>query len=163
KRDLVSSENDTNYLTTNDNDVSTNSNEANKRINSTNGKFSIQKMIRQGFSSWRTRRKPPSLSTPTPSSVSTNMSTPPPIPSSNARYMTTDNDVSQVQQSTTLSIITADSNQTLPQRIIVTEQIPPLQARSKSIDTATLDFDRPPPPPPPPPNIRGYIQSPWTN
>jgi hypothetical protein len=160
KRDLISKENGTNYLTPSDNDLSANSNETLKRINNTNGKFSIQKMIRQGFSSWRTRKKPPTLSTsPPPSFISTNTSTPPPISSSNGHNMTSDNDVSQIHPSTTIRSVSVDSvsNQTSPQRIIVTEQISPSPARSNSVDNVTVDFDRPPA------NIRGYIQSPWTN
>jgi hypothetical protein len=161
KRDLVSSENGTDYLTPSDNDLTTNSNETSKRMNNTNGKFSIQKMIRQGFSSWRTKRKPtPSLSTPPPSSISTNLSTPPPlIPSSAGCNMTTDNDLSQVHPSTTVRSLSIDSvsNQTPPQRIIVTEQIAPSSAKSNNVDSVTVDFDRPAT------NVRGYIQSPWAN
>jgi len=158
KRDLISSENGTNYLTPTDNDLTTNSNETTKRINNTNGKFSIQKMIRQGFSSWRTKRKLSSTSTPSAPSMSANTSTPPPlISSTNGRNMTTDNDLSQVHPSTTIRSVSIDSiaNQTSPQRIIVTEQITPSPARSNSVDSVTVDFDRPST------NHRGYIQSPW--
>jgi hypothetical protein len=154
KRDLVSPQNGSNYSTSTDNDASTNSNETSKRINNTNGKFSIQKMFRQGFSSWRTRRKlPPSLSTPPSSSLSTNISTPIPNSSSTTHRMTPDNDLSQAHPSTTIRSVSIDSMS--PQRIIVTEQIAPTTPRSTSVDSVTVDFDRPPT------NIRGYIQSPW--
>jgi hypothetical protein len=150
KRDLASP-----HSTSSDNDVSTNSNETSKRINNTNGKFSIQKMFRQGFSSWRTRRKlPQSLSTPPPSFLSTNTSTPPTISSSTTHRMTPDNDLSQTHPSTTLRSASVDSMS--PQRIIVTEQIAPIPSRSTNSDNVTVDFDRPPTV-----NVRGYIQSPW--
>jgi hypothetical protein len=156
KRDLASP-----HSTSLDDDVSTNSNETSKRINNTNGKFSIQKMLRQGFSSWRTRRKlPPSLSTPPSSSLSTNISTPPPISSSTTHRITSDNDMSQTHPSTTIRSVSVDLIS--PQRIIVTEQIAPTLSRSTSVDAPTVDFDRPPPPPTTTTtNIRGYIQSPW--
>ena len=159
KRDFLPSGNGTDYLTPVDMDTTTtNSNEPTKRVTNTNGKFSIQKMIRQGFSSWRTRRKPPSSSTPPPpSSVSINTSTPPPPSSSSERSITTDNDLSQIHPSTNIRSASVDSitNQTSPQRIIVTEQISPATARTNHADNVTVDFDRPST------NIRGYIQSPW--
>jgi hypothetical protein len=158
KRDFVPAENGSDYLTPVDMDSTTNSNEPTKRVNNTNGKFSIQKMIRQGFSSWRTRRKPPPLSTPPPPSfISTNTSTPPPPSSATERSIITDNDLSQVHPSTTMRSISNDpsSYQTSPQRIIVTEQIAPASVRTNNADGVSVDFDRPPT------NTRGYIQSPW--
>jgi hypothetical protein len=73
--------------------------------------------------------------------------------------MTTDNDLSQVPSSTTTRSLSVDSitNQTSPQRIIVTEQIAPSPPRSNNVDSATVDFDRPPA------NIQGYVRSPWAN
>ncbi|CAF1104654.1 unnamed protein product [Rotaria sp. Silwood1] len=159
KQDIIPSENGSNYLTPSDMDSTTKSNETTKRTNNTNGKFSLQKMIRQGFSSWRTRKKPPSLSTPPTSTISTNISTPPSPPSSTGRYMTTDNDLSQVHPLTAQRSMSNDivSNPISSQRIIVTEQIAPATIRSNSVDCPTVDFDRPST------NIRGYIQSPWAN
>ncbi|CAF0926615.1 unnamed protein product [Rotaria sordida] len=159
KHDIIPSENETNYLTPSDIDSTIKSNETTKRINNTNGKFSLQKMIRQGFSSWRTRKKPPSLSTPPTSTISTNFSTPSSPPSSTKHYMAMDNDLSQTHPSTTIRSMSTDlvSNPLSSQRIIVTEQIAPPTIRSNSVDCATVDFDRPST------NIRGYIQSPWAN
>ncbi|CAF2465426.1 unnamed protein product [Rotaria sp. Silwood2] len=156
RHDIIPSENGTNYLTSSDMDSSAKSNETTKRVNHTNGKFSLQKMIRQGFSSWRTRKKPPSLST---STIPTNISTPSSPPLSTGRYMTTDNDLSQVHPSTTIRSISTDltSKPMSSQRIIVTEQIAPSTVRPNTVDCATVDFDRPST------NIRGYIQSPWDN
>ena len=152
KRDLASP-----HSTASDNDVSTNSNETSKRINNTNGKFSIQKMLRQGFSSWRTRKKlPQSLSTPPPSFLSTNTSTPPTISSSTTHRLTPDNDLSQTHPSATSRSASVDSIS--PQRIIVTEQILPIPSRSTNLDNVTVDFDRPPTATA---TVRGYIQSPW--
>ncbi|UJR23101.1 hypothetical protein I4U23_026124 [Adineta vaga] len=155
KKDVISTENGTNYLTPSDNDTMSNSNEPTKRINNSNGKFSIQKMIRQGFSSWRTKRKLSSSGT----HPSTNSSTPPPTQSSTSRSMTTDNDLPQVHPSTTTRSLSVDSitNHTSPQRIIVTEQITPSSPRSNQTASTTVDFDRPST------NIQGYIQSPWAN
>jgi hypothetical protein len=73
QQDVIPSENGANYSTPSDNDSTTNSNETTKRINNTNGKFSIQKMIRQGFSSWRTKRKLSSASTPSAPAMSANL------------------------------------------------------------------------------------------
>ncbi|CAF0859287.1 unnamed protein product [Adineta steineri] len=159
KRDVVPIENGTNYMTSSDNDSTINSNDATKRISNTNGKFSIQKMLRQGFSSWRTKRKLSASSGHPSPTISTNTSTPPPPSSSTARCMTTDNDLSQVPPSTTIRSLSVDSisNQTSPQRIIVTEQIAPSSLRSNNVDSTTVDFDRPPT------NNQGYIQSPWAN
>ncbi|CAF0990671.1 unnamed protein product [Adineta ricciae] len=159
KRDVVPVENGTNYMTPSDTDTMTNSNEATKRISSSNGKFSIQKMIRQGFSSWRTKRKLSSSGTHPSTNVSTNTSTPPPPQSSTARSMTPDNDQSQLPPSTTTRSLSVDSisNQTSPQRIIVTEQISPSSPRLNHTDSTTVDFDRPST------NIQGYVQSPWVN
>jgi hypothetical protein len=159
KRDFIPAENGNNHLVPSDTDSNTSSNEPTKRIADTNGKFSIQKMIRQGFSSWRTRRKPPSLSTPPPqqASISTNTSTPPSPPSSTGHYMSSNDDPSQTHPSTSSRSVSVDSisNRTTPQRIIVTEQIAFSPARSNSVDSVTTDVDRPPT------NTRGYIQSPW--
>ncbi|CAF5147358.1 unnamed protein product, partial [Rotaria magnacalcarata] len=158
KRDLMPPENETNYLTSTDMDSTPRLNETTKRVNNANGKFSIQKMIRQGFSSWRTRKKPPSVSSSTPTTLSTNISIPSSPPASSGRYVTTDIDLSQVNPSVTnMRSLSTDltANQTPPQRIIVTEQIPASSIRSNSVDSATVNFDGSTR------NVRGYIQSPW--
>lgn len=162
KNDFVPSENGSNHVTTSDIDSTTNSNETTtKRTSNTNGKFSIQKMIRQGFSSWRTRKKPPPppVSTPSSSNMSTHVSAPPSPPSSTGHFRTADNDTSEVRPSTTLRTVSTNStsNSTVPQRIIVTEQIAPASNRPNSVDNVTLDFDRSSS------NTRVYIQSPWAN
>jgi len=167
--DFLPTDNGTNYLTassTYDTESNSNIHEPSKRINNPNGKFSIQKMIRQGFSSWRTRKKPPSMSTPPPpqsssNTVYTNSPTPPPSqpPSSTGRYMINNDDLSQIPPPTTVRSTSVDSisNNTPPQRIIVTEPITFTSTRANSIDSVTVDFDRPPT------ATRAYIQSPWTN
>ena len=163
KRDVISSQNGCNHSTLSENDVSTNSNDSSKRLANTNGKFSIQKMIRQGFSSWRTKKKPPtpSLSTPPLSTISSDMSSPPSIPSSLAHQLTTDNDFCQVHPLTTAAArstsIDGIVNQISPQRIIVTEQITSAPVRANSVDNILAESDRTSV------NHRGYIQSPWAN
>jgi hypothetical protein len=181
----TTTDNGTNYSTASssfDTESNSNMNEPSKRINNPNGKFSIQKMIRQGFSSWRTRKKPSSASTPPPSlnTIYTNNPSPPPPPQSpllTGRYMTNNDDLSQIPPSTTgrymsnnddlsqippptaARSISVDSisNNTSPQRIIVTEAVTFSSARANSVDSVTVDFDRPPT------AARTYIQSPWTN
>jgi phosphatase and actin regulator 3 len=170
-RDFLPTENDTNYLTASssyDTESNSNMNEPSKRINNPNGKFSIQKMIRHGFSSWRTRKKPSSGSTPPPSSsantiyTNTSSSSPPPPPQpplSSGRYMTNNDDLSQIPPPTAVRSISVDSisNNTPPQRIIITEPVTFPSARANSVDSVTVDFDRPPT------TARAYIQSPWTS
>ena len=162
KRDGMPTENGTNYSAPADHESMSSSTEGTKRLPNTNGKFSIQKMIRQGFSSWRTKRKLSSSGTHPSANVSTSTSTPP--PSSAARCARTDNDLPQVPPSATSTTTTRSlsvdsiSNQTSPQRIIVTEQIAPASTRSNHADNSTtVDFDRPPT------SIQGYVQSPWAN
>lgn len=161
KRDVVSPQVSGNHSTLSEHDTSTNSNDSSKRIANTNGKFSIQKMFRQGFSSWRTKKKPPtsSLSTPPTSTVSSDMSTPPSIPSSTDPYSTMDNDSPQIYpgKPTRSASIDGIVNQTIPQRIIVTEQITSPPLRANSMDNVIAESDRPSV------NHRGYIHSPWAN
>lgn len=164
KREAMSPQNGCNHSTLSENDVSTNSNDSSKRLANTNGKFSIQKMLRQGFSSWRTKKKPPtpSLSTPPLATISTDMSTPPAISTSLAHQLTADNDFStQVHPLTTAATRSASidgiANQISPQRIIVTEQIPSASLRANSMDNILADADRTSV------NHRGYIQSPWAH
>jgi hypothetical protein len=161
-KDFLPTDNGTNYVTASssfETESNSSTNEASKRINSTNGKFSLQKMIRHGFSSWRTRKKPPSMSTPPPiASIYTNSPTPPPVsqpPLSAGRYMTNNDDLPQNPPPTAIRSISVDS--TSPQRIIVTEPVTLSSARANSVDNVTADFDRPPT------NPRGYNQSPWSS
>ena len=165
-KDFLPADNGNNYLTASssfDTDSNSNLNESSKRLNNPNGKFSIQKMIRQGFSSWRTRKKPPSLSaSPSPPITSTNAiyaNAPTPPPLSAGRYMTNNDDFSQIPPPTAVRSISVDSiaNRTPPQRIIVTESVTLSSARANSVDSVTVDFDRPPA------STRAYIQSPWTS
>jgi len=151
KRDLNASQTSSQIS---EHDLSTNSTDSSKRIHTSNGKFSIQKMLRQGFSSWRTRKKPP----PPPPTLSTNIST----PTIAAQNLTTDNLPSDIHPSTTtLRSVSVDAlaNQISTQPIIVTEQILPAQVRANSVDSVTVDFDRPHTTS----NNKGYIQSPWAN
>lgn len=161
KRDVLSPQVTSNHSTVSENDTSTNSNDSSKRIPNTNGKFSIQKMLRQGFSSWRTKKKPPtsSLSTPPTSTISSDMSTPPSIPSSMDQHLTTDNDRPQIYPAKPTRSASIDGivNQTAPQRIIVTEQITSPPLRANSVDNVIAEVDRPSV------NHRGYIHSPWAN
>ncbi|CAF2511700.1 unnamed protein product [Rotaria sp. Silwood2] len=169
-KDYIPADNDTNYLTASSSlDTETNSNisESTKRMNNPNGKFSIHKIIRQGISSLRTRKKPPSMSTPPPqlipstNTVYVNAPTPPPSqPSSSVgHYVTSNDDVSQVPPPTTVRSISVDSisNNTPPQKIIVTEPVTISTARANSIDSVTMDFDRPAT------TTRTYVQPSWTN
>ena len=151
KRNFILSENENYYLTPSDVASTKSSNETTKRMNSSNGKFSIQKMIRQGFSSWRTRKKLPPLSTPPAVSVSTKTSTPSSPSLSTGRDATTDNDLSQVHPSRNVHFTSVDltANQTSPKPIIVTEQIAP----SSSTRSNGVDFDGPSK------NIQSYAQS----
>ena len=162
-KEFLSTENGTNYLTASSSfDTESNVNEPTKRLTNPNGKFSIQKMIRQGISSWRTKKKPSAESTPPPppSIISTNSiysNTPsPPPPQSPGRYITNHEDLSQIPPPTAVRSISVDSitNRTPPQRIIVTEPVTLSSARANSVDGVTVDFDRPPT------ATRGYIQSP---
>lgn len=165
KQDYVVSENDNTQTTPSTMDSTPKTTDSPKR-NNTNGKFSIQKIIRQGFSSWRTKKKPPppppppppSISSPLPSTLSTNISTPSSPPASTGRYVISDVDLSQINPSTTSirsSSVDVNTNQTPPQRIIVTEQISAPSNRSNNIDSAINDSDAPAK------VNRGYIQSPW--
>jgi hypothetical protein len=167
-KEFLSTDNGTNYLTASssfDTESNSNVNEPTKRLTNPNGKFSIQKMIRQGFSSWRTKKKPSAGSTPPPppSITSTNSiysntpSSPPPQPLlSTELYMTNHEDLSQIPPPTAVRSISVDSitNRTPPQRIIVTEPVTLPSARANSVDSVTVDFDRPPT------ATRAYIQSP---
>jgi hypothetical protein len=170
-REVLPRDDETNYLTASSGfDAESNSNEPTKRVNNPNGKFSIPKMIRQGFSSWRTRKKPSSASssssTPPPSinsanTIYTNSPTPPPPPPplSTGRYITNDDDLSQVPPPTAVRSISVDSisNNTSPKRIIVTEPVNFTSTRTNIVDNVTVDFDRPST------NTRAYISSPWTS
>jgi len=153
-----------------DAESSSNLNESSKRMNSSNAKFSIQKMLRQGFSSWRTRKKPSALST-SPS---------PPITSPNAIYANTSSSFNQPTLTSgryindeheqpsspvppapavrSISVDSISNTITSPSRIIVTEPVTLSTARSNSVDSVTVDFDRPPTAP-----ARSYMTSPWMN
>lgn len=155
-------------------------NEPSKRMQNPNGKFSIQKMIRQGFSSWRTRKKPSSASssssTPPPSTMGatnttrTDSSTPPPSSSSSSqppplstgRYVTNNStdDLTQIPPPTAVRSVSVDSisNNITPKRIIVTEPVNFTPARASSVDSVTVDFDRPPTAA----TRTAYTSSPWT-
>jgi len=162
-------DNGTNYLSASssfDSESNPNINEPTKRIANPNGKFSIQKMIRHGFSSWRTRKKPPSTPPPPPTistnSIYTNTSTSPTSqpPLSTGRYMTNNDDFSQIPPPTAVRSISVDSitnRTTSPQKIIVTEPTTLSSARANSVDSVTIDFDRPPT------VARAFVQSPWTS
>ena len=167
-RDYLQRDDGTNYLTasaTYDAESNSSLNEPTKRINHANGKFSIQKMIRHGFSSWRTRKKPSSATTTSPSITSThtvyaNSPTPPPPPLSTGRYVMNDDDYpSQIPPPTAVRSISVDSisNNPSPKRIIVTEPVNYTSTRANSVDSVTVDFDRPTT------ATRAYMPSPWTN
>jgi hypothetical protein len=167
-KEFLPTENGTSYSTASssssfDTESNSNANEPTKRLNNPNAKFSIQKMIRQGFSSWRTRKKPSSATTSSSSppitsthSNYTNTSSPPPSqpPLSAGRYMTNNDDLSQIPPPTAVRSISIDSitNKTPPQRIIVTEPVTLSSARANSVD-----FDRPST------TTGAYIRSPWTS
>lgn len=175
-RDFLPKDNGTNYLTATssyDSELNSNMNEPSKRITNPNGKFSIQKMIRHGFSSWRTRKKPPSTSTSpqmiSSNSIYTNTLTPPSSSSSSSqhpfstteRYMPNNYDYSQIPPPTATRSISVDSitNRitSSPQQKIITESRILPSPRSNSVDSVTVDFDRPQT------VTRAVIQSPWTN
>ncbi|CAF3365533.1 unnamed protein product [Rotaria socialis] len=150
-KDFLPGDSETNYSVASsslDPESSSNVNEPTKRINNPNGKFSIQKIFSKGLS-WRTRKKPPSILTPPPSqtvtssnTVYSNIS----APSSAGAYVTKNFDnFSEVPPPTTVRSISVDSisNNTSPQRIIVTESVNVATTRANSIDSVTLDFDRP--------------------
>lgn len=164
-KDLNASQN----LPVSEHDLSTNSTETSKRVNHSNGKFSIQKMLRQGFSSWRTRKKPPPaptsttiLSTPPPATISTYLSPTTSIPSTPQPSFTAEYLPSTTTTTTRSVSVDAIAQSTSPSRIIVTEQILPPQFRANSVDSVTVDFDRPTTTTTTN-NNRGYIQSPWAN
>ncbi|CAF1436709.1 unnamed protein product [Rotaria magnacalcarata] len=163
-KDFLPGDSETNYsvaASSLDPESSSNVNESTKRINNPNGKFSIQKMFSKGLS-WRTRKKPPSMLTTPPSqpvtssnTVYSNIS----APSSAGAYVTKNvDDFSQVPAPTTVRSISVDSisNNTSPQRIIVTESVNVATARANSVDSVTLDFDRPVT------ANRTYVQPSWT-
>ena len=165
---VTSKDDETNYLQASGTyDPEQNSNEPTKRANNPNGKFSIQKMIRQGFTSWRARKKPSSASssssTPPPiTSANTayaNSPTPPP-PSSTGRYVTTEDDhLAQIPPPTAARSLSVDaiSSNSSPKRIIVTEPVNFTSARPNTADNVTVDFDRPPT------AARTQASSPWTS
>lgn len=172
-KEFLPAEHDTNYLTASssiDSESSSNLNESNKRINNPNGKFSIQKIFSKGLS-WRTRKKPPVNATPPPpppsitstNSAYTNPSTSAPIQSSSSigTYVTKkeDDDLSKVSPPTAVRSVSVDSisNNTSPQKIIVTEPVNISTIRANSVDSVTLDFDRPPT------ATRTYMPTSWTN
>ena len=175
-REYVPRDDGASYLATSSSyDNDSNLNEPTKRMQNPNAKFSIQKMIRQGFSSWRTRKKPSSASssssTPPPSTIAasnttyTDSSTPPPSqppPLSTGRYVTNNNsdDLTQIPPPTAVRSVSVDSisNNTTPKRIIVTEPVNFSPARASSVDSVTVDFDRPPTAA----ARAAYIPSPWT-
>ena len=156
-----------------DADTSSNANEASKRLNSNNGKFSIQKIFRQGFSSWRTRKKPAALSTPPlPSNAPNNgvyssTTTPSQPPLSSTRYATNQDDLSLTSSPLvapppppthrSISVDSISNTITSPSRIIVTEPVTIASPRSNSVDSITVDFDRPAT------HTRSYIPSNWTH
>jgi phosphatase and actin regulator 3 len=170
-RDVPPRDDETNYLQASAAfDAESNSNEPTKRVNNPNGKFSFQKMIRQGISSLRTRKKPSSASssssTPPPSITSTNTiytnsPTPPPQPPplSTGRYIPTDDDPAQIPPPTAVRSLSVDaiSNNPSPKRIIVTEPVNFTSTRPNTADNITVDFDRPPT------AIRPHTSSPWTS
>ncbi|CAF0802690.1 unnamed protein product [Rotaria sordida] len=169
-KDFLPIDNDTNYVTASsslDTEINSNMNESTKRMNNPNGKFSIHKIIRQGISSLRTRKKPSSMSTPPPQSMPStnpfyaNAPTPPPSqPSlSVGHYVTNNDDIPHPPLPTTLRSISVDSisNNTSPQKIIVTEPVTVSTVRANSVDSVTIDFDRPPT------TTRTYIQPSWTS
>ena len=122
--------------------------ESTKRAHHSNGKFFLQRLIRQGLSSWRTKRKSPAVSTPPPPSprpLSTDPSTPPSPPLSTGRFVT-----NTAERSDTIT-----SPDSIPERNSEQGTLSP--ARPNASDSVTVDFDQPPP------NTRGYIQSPWGN
>lgn len=167
--DFLPTDHGSNYSTESssfDGESNSTTGDASKRINSANAKFSIQKMLRQGFSSWRTRKKPPSLSTPPPTAATSSnaiyTNTPPSSqPSlSSGRYITNTDDLpSPPPPPTAVRSISVDAISTNlsspPQRIIVTEPVTLSPARSNSVDSVTVDFDRPAS------HTRTYIPSAW--
>ena len=133
--------------------------ESTKRVNNTNGKFSIQKILRQGFSSWRTKKKQPSVSTPPPPPLSIDLSSPPSPPLSKGRFVTNSDDRSQTPPASALRSISVDSvaDATSPQRVLGTNSTGVSQTNWSSVDNVTVDFDQPER------KHRGYIQSPWVS
>ncbi|CAF0974004.1 unnamed protein product [Adineta steineri] len=172
-KDFLPKDNGSNYLTASssfDSESNSNGNESAKRINNPNGKFSIQKMIRHGFSSWRTRKKPSSASSPPPpppSSVistntiySNNLTLPPShAPLSTGRYITHSDDFSPIPPPTAARSISVDSiiNRTSPPKVVNTQPIIFSSPRANSVDSVTVDFDRPPT------TTRAFIHSPWSS
>jgi hypothetical protein len=73
----VTTENATHYLSASEPHLSESSKQ---RITNTNGKFSLQKLIRQSLSSWRTKKQRPPVAIPLLVPLSTHMSTPPSPP-----------------------------------------------------------------------------------
>ena len=124
-------------------------NEPSKRMNHANGKFSIQKMF-QGFSSWRSRNKPPKLST-TPPITSANAiysNTPPPTqpPFSTGRYVMSNDDQSPIPPPPptavrSFSVDSISNRIPAPQRIIVTEPVTHASVRTSSVDSVANEAD----------------------
>ncbi|UJR25808.1 hypothetical protein I4U23_007158 [Adineta vaga] len=167
-KERFSKDNGTHHLSPSssfDAENSSNLNDSTKRMNNPNGKFSIQKIIRHGFSSWRTRKKPSSSSSPPPQPP--HPAPPPPPPSSSSSHAiyantsilaasppslpkersTSNNDeFSQIPPPTAARSISVDSitNRTPSQKPVNGEVVIHSTARANSTDGVTNDFDRPP-------------------
>lgn len=152
--------------TTHSSPSASDANESTKRAHHSNGKFFLQRIIRQGLSSWRTKRKSPTVSTsppPPPSAaLSTDPSTPPSPPLSTGRFVTNTADRLDTLPSTASRFTSTDSTseRNSSSRPLDTRQGILSPARSNASDSVTVDFDQPPLPTL---NTRGYIHSPWGN
>ena len=130
-------DNEANYSTTSEPDP----NESKKRMHHHNGKFSIQRFIRQGLASWRARRKLPSMSTPGP--FVTHPSTPPLSP---GRFVS--NQENSSSNNPTQLIPNSDSSEEHNSSFISS-----MDSSNKMLTTADQR----------PITNRGFIQSPWAN
>ena len=160
KQDALPIENEPSPLattTTTSADSNPSATDSTKRVTNTNGKFSIQKILRQGFSSWRTKKKQPSVSTPPPPPLSIDLSSPPSPPLSTGRFVTNSDDRSQTPPASALRSTSVDSvaDASSPQRVLATHSAGASQTNWNSVDNVTVDFDQPER------KHRGYIQSPW--
>ncbi|CAF1063154.1 unnamed protein product [Adineta ricciae] len=135
-RDLFSKENGTSYLTASSFDAETNSsvNEASKRLNNPNGKFSIQKIIRHGFSSWRTRKKPSSSSSSPPLHPQPPHPAPPPPKSASS---STSNGIYANTSSSPSSPPYLPTGRFTPYNDELAKNPPTTAARSISVDSIT--------------------------
>ena len=136
--------------------------ESTKRAHHSNGKFFLQRILRQGLSSWRTKRKSPTVSTPPPppSALAADPSSPPSPPLSTGRFVTNNADRLETLPSTASRFTSTDSTseRNSSSRPLDSKQGLLSPARSNASDSVTVDFDQPPTL-----NTRGYIQSPWGN